>query len=112
MDMFVLTVSSISAPIAAKQVLGTWYNMYPRSHQLSKNRFVSWRDDAMPHLVKFTCVFVCPFSGEVFASGRHGNPEAYEERTDSRGRTGIWYSKLLICIPRVAKLVWYMTWQN
>ena len=66
----------------------------------------------MPHLVKFTCVFVCPLTGEVFASGRHGNTEAYEERTDSRGRTIFWYSTLLICVPRVSKFFWYMTQWN
>lgn len=90
-------VSSSTAPVAPKQVLSSWYSKAPRSHQLSNINYLTWRDDAMPHLVKYTSIFVCPLTGEVFASGRHGNPDAFEERSDCSGeRTVFWYSTLFL----------------
>ena len=91
---FTFLTSSFAAPsqVAPKAALSAWYGIKPRSHQLSKNSFVTWNDHSMPHLLKYTSVFVCPLSGEVFWSGRHGSAASYEEGIDVQGRPIIWYS--------------------
>jgi hypothetical protein len=77
-----------------KAALSGWYGQKPRCHQLSKDQFVCWNDGGMPHQLKFTCIFVCPLTGELFASARYGDPDAYHVRRDSHtGADVVWYSK-------------------
>jgi hypothetical protein len=89
-----------------KAALSGWYGQKPRSHQLSKLQYICWHDGGMPHKLRFTCVFVCPLTGECFASGRYGaDPDAYQVEEDpsnrhaNAGSTGgaggviVWYSK-------------------
>jgi hypothetical protein len=56
-----------------KAALSGWYGQKPRTHQLSKSQFVSWDDSGPPHRRRFTSLFVCPLTGEIFASGRFGS---------------------------------------
>ena len=81
-----------SVPVVPKNALSTWYSKRPRCHQITKDNYVSWHDHGMPHLLKFTAVFVCPLTGEIFPCGRHGSTESYQERTDSNASRVIWYS--------------------
>ncbi|KAI2497719.1 hypothetical protein MHU86_16761 [Fragilaria crotonensis] len=90
-----------------KAALSGWYGQKPRSHQLSKLQYVCWHDGGMPHKLQFSCVFVCPLTGECFASGRYGaDPKAYHVEEDSTSRHGdggpaggtgggviVWYKK-------------------
>eukprot|EP00540_Astrosyne_radiata_P003623 CAMPEP_0116823888 /NCGR_PEP_ID=MMETSP0418-20121206/1091_1 /TAXON_ID=1158023 /ORGANISM="Astrosyne radiata, Strain 13vi08-1A" /LENGTH=485 /DNA_ID=CAMNT_0004452197 /DNA_START=154 /DNA_END=1611 /DNA_ORIENTATION=+ len=80
-----------------KAALAAWYNQKPRNHQLSKDCYISWNDGGLPHQLKFTSIFVCPLTGEIFCSGRHGSGSAtnnYTTTTDEQtGATIVWYSK-------------------
>ena len=80
-----------------KAALSGWYGQKPRCHQLSKNQYVCWHDGGMPHKLRFTCVFVCPLTGECFASGRYGtDPNLYqvqEDATNGGSAAIVWYSE-------------------
>ena len=47
-----------------KAALNVWYMQKPRSFQCSKDQYICWSDGGRAHETKFTCVFVCPLSGE------------------------------------------------
>jgi hypothetical protein len=78
-----------------KAALQGWYGQRPERFQVSKDQYVSWNDGGRPHELKFTCLFVCPLSGEVFSSGRYGtNSDLFVVRADeATGADVIWYSK-------------------
>lgn len=78
-------------------VLTNWFTKKPHCIQISKKQFVTWHDDGRPHLRRFTAVFVCPVTGEVFPSGRYGDdPSVYELRRDeATGADVIWFSAFL-----------------
>lgn len=81
------------SPVAPKAALSAWYGTKPRAHQLSKHNYVSWNNRALPHLLKYTSIFVCPLSGEAFWSGKCGSVDSYEERNDINGNAVVWYSE-------------------
>jgi hypothetical protein len=85
-----------------KAALSGWYGQRPRTHQLSKSQFISWDDSGPPHRRRFTSLFVCPLTGEIFASGRFGGgdepnqqqPPPYLITKDPQtGCDIVWYSK-------------------
>jgi hypothetical protein len=79
-----------------KAALNAWYGQKPEKIQLSKESFLIWNDGGMPHLQKFTCIFCCPLTGEVFASGRYGDPLLFDVQPDEATASDVvWYSKLL-----------------
>jgi len=82
-----------SPSVAPKAALAAWYGTKPRSHQLRKNYFVSWTNFPESHSAKYTSVFVCPLTGEVFWSGRYGSVESFEDCLNSEGYTIVWYNK-------------------
>jgi hypothetical protein len=89
-----LPTKTVDVPKAA---LSGWYGQRPRTHQLSKSQFVSWDDSGPPHRRRFTSLFVCPLTGEIFASGRFGGmdqPPTYHITKDLQsGCDVVWYSK-------------------
>jgi len=51
----------------------------------------------MPHVLKFTSVFVCPVTGEKFCSGRYGDERYYSTQAEEEGGlTVVWYSKKIL----------------
>lgn len=63
---------------APKAELLSWYSQKPRSVQITNECYITWNNGGMPHELRFTSVFVCPLSGELFLSGRYGDPESYD----------------------------------
>jgi hypothetical protein len=87
-----------------KAALQGWYGQRPERFQVSKDQYVSWNDGGRPHELKFTCLFVCPLTAEVFSSGRYGsNSDLFVVRADEEatGADVIWYSKYfcLLFVP-------------
>lgn len=78
-----------------KAALQGWYGQRPERFQVGKDQYVSWNDGGRSHELKFTCVFVCPLTGEVFPSGRYGNnSDMFVVRADeATGADVVWYSK-------------------
>ena len=46
----------------------------------------------MPHQLKFTSVFVCPLSGELFFSGEYGDSKHYTVK-EEQGAKVVWYGE-------------------
>ena len=46
--------------------LSCFYGQHPRKLQASNDLFHLWNDGGPPHLLQWTCIFVCPLSGELF----------------------------------------------
>ena len=86
-----------------KSALSAWYNQKPRHCQLSKDCFISWNNGGLAHQLKFTSVFVCPLTGEIFASGRYGETVEYKTSMDEgNGAEIVWYSEYpIVCVGRI-----------
>jgi len=76
-----------------KAALNVWYMQKPRSFQCSKDQYICWSDGGRAHETKFTCVFVCPLSGELFFSGEYGDSKYYTTVIDEGGAKVVWYVK-------------------
>lgn len=78
-----------------KATLQSWYGQRPERHQVNKEQYVSWNDGGPPHALKFTCLFVCPLTGEIFPSARYGDSaDLYVVKADEKtGADVVWYSK-------------------
>mmetsp|Transcript_17499 Transcript_17499/g.24599 ORF Transcript_17499/g.24599 Transcript_17499/m.24599 type:complete len:518 (+) Transcript_17499:437-1990(+) len=89
-------VQKISVP--AKVQLSEWYAKPPRYKIVNKSNYLTWQDGEMPHIAKFTSIFLCPLTGEAWCSGRHGDnsqdPDFYQIRHDTRANVDVvWYKK-------------------
>ena len=90
----------LSHNAAPKAALYTYYGKKPRRKQLNNDDYICWSNQGRPHELKFTAVFVCPISGEVFPSGRAGDPRFYVAEVDPNpygfGAETIWYTKKVL----------------
>jgi hypothetical protein len=55
-----------------------------------KDHYLCWDDGGKSHDLRFTCIFVCPRNGELFASGSYGEEGSTSTTTDATTTT-IWY---------------------
>lgn len=59
---------------------------YFKQHQISlvtKESYFTWPDpNGYGHCRRFTCVFVCPVTGEVFCTGKYGEKDTIKKRKD------------------------------
>ena len=72
-----------------KARLNSWYGEAPRRQQLGKEWFVSWANGAQPHQLRFSCVFVCPLTAEIFPAGRYGQDTGHSVD----GNNVVWYTQ-------------------
>lgn len=90
-----LLPNTICSPILT---LNNWYSARFKMMQLTSSSYTFWNDgNEKDHLLRHTCAFRCPRSGEIFLSGRYGNPNRYEVREEISNRgvpiEVIWYTK-------------------
>jgi len=95
-DLPVAVVQKISVP--AKVQLSEWYAKPPRYKIVNKTNYLTWQDGAMPHVARFTSIFLCPLTGETWSSGRYGDNSQdvhfYQVRHDPVTKAEIvWYKK-------------------
>jgi hypothetical protein len=81
-----------------KAALHSVYGRPPRRKVISQENYYTWHNSDAPHLLKFTSIFVCPLTGECFASGRYGDPAFYYQHSTRNATSGssafvTWYSK-------------------
>ena len=49
----------------------------------TKDSYFTWPDpNSVGHCPRFTAVFICPVTGELFATGKYGNKDQIKERKD------------------------------
>jgi hypothetical protein len=85
-----------------KNALHALYSQPPRRKILDKVDFIAWNDGGPPHKLRFTAVFVCPLTGEVFPSGRYGDPQYYTVAPDGV----VWYTKKTLAEHGAAARAW------
>jgi hypothetical protein len=74
----ILTPAAPSTNTVPKAELYTYYGQKPRRKQLGNDDYSWWNNGAKPHELKFTAAFLDPLTGEVFFSGRFGDPKCYQ----------------------------------
>ena len=82
---------------APKADLYSYFDQKPRRVLLGNDDYTWWNDGAMPHLLKFTAAFQNPITGEVFFSGRYGDPKFYQtevvtSHNDQEQVEIVWYT--------------------
>jgi hypothetical protein len=90
------TVPNPSTPgFAPKNALHSLYGRAPRRKVISQDHYFTWNDQGPPHELKWTGIFVCPLTGEVFCSGRFGDARYYSVtiNDDDNGSFVVWYTK-------------------
>jgi hypothetical protein len=82
------------APETPKQILHGHYSRMEAKQQLSKNDYRTWHDGGRDHDRRFTCIFLCPLSGERYPSCAYGQTDSYEVRVDDEtGARVVWYKQ-------------------
>lgn len=96
---------TLSSPILT---LTNWYSSVYKTIQLTSDSYTSWCDED-PHRPHYTCIFRCPRSGEIFLSGRYGDPSHHEVRSEMSNKgmlvEVIWYTKKKLAQHAVAARV-------
>jgi hypothetical protein len=72
-----------------KAALYTLYSKPPYRINLSTENYYCWNDGGPPHNMRFTGIFCCPQSGEIFQSGRYGDDASLYQYKDGL----YWYAK-------------------
>jgi hypothetical protein len=67
---------------APKAALYEWYIKEHKTQINVSECYFTWDNHGLPHERKFTSIFVCPLTGEVFPSGKHGPRTWIKERID------------------------------
>ena len=76
-----------------KNALDTWYKKEFQFQIVPSDSYFTWHNDGMPHERKFTSIFVCPITGEVFSTGTYGPKKYYTLQADPvTGATIVWFS--------------------
>ena len=87
----------ITTAQAPKAALYQFYGRKPRRKQLSNDDYLVWNNGGRPHELKFTAIFHCPLTGELFPAARHGDPKYYvsESMMNHLGQKVevVWYTK-------------------
>ena len=79
---------------APKQILHGYYGKMEAKKQVSKNDYNTWHDGGRDHDRRFTCIFLCPVSGEQYPSCAYGQTDSYEVRVDHEtGARVVWYKQ-------------------
>ena len=80
-----------------KAALYQLYGRKPRRKQLSNDDYLVWNNGGRPHELKFTAIFHCPLTGELFPAARYGDPKYYivEHTMNHLGQRVeiVWYTK-------------------
>merc|ERR1740124_1701988 len=63
-----LPTKTLGVPKAA---LLAWYSQKPRSVQVTKESYITWNSGAKTHDSRYTGIYVCPLTAELFWSGRN-----------------------------------------
>jgi len=67
-----------------KAVLQLWYSKYHNDFLYSFNSsFITWDDNGPDHKKRFTSIFKCPVTNELFSCGRYGTRNDYEVKKES-----------------------------
>lgn len=74
---------------APRAVLYDWYLKEHNVQAVVKECYFTWHNGGLPHERCFTSIFVCPVTGELFATGRYGPKEGIKKRIDSMTREEI-----------------------
>lgn len=76
-----------------KNALDTWYQKEFQFQIVTSDSYFTWHNDGMPHERKFTSIFVCPITAEVFSTGTYGPKKYYTLQADPvTGATIVWFS--------------------
>lgn len=75
-----------------KNDLYALYGNAPRNRQINVDNYISWNDGGPDHLLKWTSIFICPRTGEIFKSGRYGDPGSYRASSCNNEEI-IWYTQ-------------------
>jgi hypothetical protein len=79
---------------APKQILHGYYGKMEAKVQVSRNDYNTWHDGGRDHDRRFTCIFLCPVSGERYPSCAYGQTDSYEVRVDHEtGARVVWYKQ-------------------
>jgi hypothetical protein len=77
-----------------KQTLHGYYGKMKGKVPITKNDYFTWHNGGPDHDRRFTCIFLCPVTGEWFPSGRYGKANTYQVMRDSRtGAVVVWHAK-------------------
>jgi len=74
---------------APKKELHALYGKPHRQTVISNSNFFTWNDDGQHHILKWTSIFVCPITGELFRSGRYHGAAVTNDDVQSI----VWYPK-------------------
>ena len=92
---------------APKQILHGYYGKMETKKQLSKNDYNTWHDGGRDHDRRFTCIFLCPVSGERYPSCAYGQTDSYEVRADHEtGAPVVWYKQKMAAEHAAAAQAW------
>ena len=79
-----------------KADLHALYGKYPRRKVIVAGNYHTWHDSGQGHMLKWTSIFVCPMTGELFCSGRYFGAIATTTLTaaaNSRPLPLLWFAK-------------------
>jgi len=68
-----------------KNALSSWYGKRHKNLTIQNKYFTTWNDGGIPHLLKWTCLFTCPVTGEKFPSGQFGDKSLYQVGLEQDG---------------------------
>ncbi|CAJ1968812.1 unnamed protein product [Cylindrotheca closterium] len=92
-DATVNATVTVVSDVVPKAVL---YSLYgKRKTQIPNKQYLTWNNGARTHELKFSAIFVCPISREVFLAGRYGS---FYQQDGSI----IWYNKKSLAEHAVA----------
>jgi hypothetical protein len=79
---------------APKQILHGYYGKMEAKTQISKDDYITWPDGGRDHDRRFTCIFLCPLTGERYPSCAYGQTDSYEVRVDHETDARVvWYKQ-------------------
>ena len=98
---------------APKAALYDWYLKEHKTQVVGKECYFTWHNEGLPHERMFTSIFVCPVTGEMFATGKYGPRTGIKKRIDSLTRetieeTRVYYEQRLDELTG-AQVVWFST---
>lgn len=91
-----------------KGALIKWYERVHKEISFSPSCFITWHDKGLSHERRYTTVFKCPLTGEIFSCGQYGKVENYlvkEEELSSEtmgdnaeegNSSVVWYRKRIM----------------
>lgn len=85
--------SVIAKRETAKGALIKWYDKHLTEIPISSSCFTIWHDNGKAHERRYTGIFKCPLTGEIFCCGQYDKVENYLVKEEEMNVLVVWYRK-------------------